>query len=241
MQNKLPQHIAIIMDGNGRWATKNKVLKLQGHKKGAEVARNITTQCLELKIPYLTLYAFSHENWQRPIGEINDIMGLLRFYFNNEIQQLHQHNIKINFIGNISQLPFDIQQEIGKIERLTVSNHALTLNIALSYGGRQEIVDAIKRISAECVNKKLATKDIDESLFADYLYTKSIPDPDLLIRTSGEQRISNFLLWQLAYTELYFTDILWPDFTIEHLTQAITEFQLRERRYGKRHETQQKT
>lgn len=232
MIKTIPNHLAIIMDGNGRWARAHNMPKLFGHKKGAETAKNIIKACIDLTIPYLTLYAFSCENWNRPQAEINDLMELLRIYLEDETETLNKNNVKLRIIGDISKLPLDVQKEILKCENLTKDNKAINVNIALSYGGRQEIVMAMQKIANEIFAGKLSIEEIDINKFSNYLYTTKIPDPDLLIRTSGEQRLSNFLLWQSAYTELFFTDTLWPDFTKEDLNDAIKEFQTRERRYG---------
>ncbi|AIL65725.1 Undecaprenyl pyrophosphate synthase [Rickettsiales bacterium Ac37b] len=228
----IPNHVAIIMDGNGRWARAHNIPKLLGHKKGAETAKTIIKACIDLGIPCLTLYAFSSENWNRPEQEVNDLMELLRIYLQDEVEALHKNNVKLRIIGDVGKLPLDVQTEVLKCQDLTKDNNAINVNIALSYGSRQEIIIAVRRIAKDILAGKLNLEEIDIDKFSDYLYTYSMPDPDLLIRTSGEQRLSNFLLWQSAYTELFFTDILWPDFTKEDLNHAITEFQTRERRYG---------
>lgn len=228
----MPNHIAIIMDGNGRWAKAKGLPKIMGHKKGSEVVRNIIKTCIELNIQYLTLYAFSSENWNRPTHEVNDLMELLRFYLQAELENLQTNKIRLRIIGDINKLPEDVKLAIKNCEELTKHNNAVNLNIALSYGSRQEIINAVKNIANDIIKGKILPDDIDEQSFANYLYTNGIPEPDLLIRTSGEQRLSNFLLWQSAYTELFFTNILWPDFQPENLKEAITEFQNRERRYG---------
>lgn len=231
MTNNL-KHVAIIMDGNGRWARKQNLPIIAGHKQGAEVARNIIIAAIKLKIPYLTLYTFSTENWNRDKQEIDDMMGLLKFYLINEIDLLINNGVKIKIIGNKEKLPEEIVKLTESCENATKNNQILNLQLALSYGSRQEIIDAQKKLFSRMVSDTIDIKELDEKLFESFLYTANIPDPDLLIRTSGEKRISNFLLWQLAYTELYFTKTLWPDFTPKHLKRAIGNFNKRERRYG---------
>jgi undecaprenyl diphosphate synthase len=226
------QHIAIIMDGNGRWAKKHELPTVMGHKKGAEVARKMLIACMQLKIPYLTLYTFSSENWQRSPEEVSDLIGLLKFYLANELPLLVKKNIRVKIIGNIAKFPQDVIDLVNKCEEETKNNDGIFLQIALSYGGREEIVDAQKKLLLDIKSARLKAEEINEDIFKEYLYTSSIPDPDLLIRTSGEYRISNFLLWQLAYTELYFTKTLWPDFTKAHLVKAIMNYKKRDRRYG---------
>ncbi len=222
------KHVAIIMDGNGRWAKNRGLDRSEGHKKGARAAEAILEACAELKIPYLTLYTFSSENWRRPEQEVEDLMNLLRYYLEEELDRIHSHQVRIRIIGDRQKLPKDIREGMNDAEKMTASNKGLNLQLALSYGGRQEIMEAAKWWAAS----QTAGETPDEKEFAQFLYTKDIPDPDLLIRTGGDQRISNFLLWQLAYTELYFSETLWPDFTPEHLREAIQEFERRERRYG---------
>jgi len=224
------QHLAIIMDGNGRWAKSRNLPRTAGHKRGAETARKIIELCGNSGIKHLTLYTFSAENWNRPQDEVNDLMGLLKFYLGREVKNLHKQGIKLNFIGDRSKLSKDIVTKIIEAEELTKKNENLLLNIALSYGSRQEILEVTKQIASDYKNGKI--EEITEQIFENNLYTNISPDPDLLIRTGGEQRISNFLLWQMAYTELYFTDTLWPDFNEECLKQAIEEFDKRERRFG---------
>ena len=216
------KHVAIIMDGNGRWAEAKHVPRLEGHRKGAEATRKATKACMQHKIPYLTIYAFSAENWQRPEDEVRDLMGLLRHYLKNEIKELNDNNIRLKVIGDRSRFDKDLVELIEGAEKKTAENTALNLQIALSYGGRQEL---------EMAARKLAEKGGE---LGDYLYTVGIPDPDLLIRTGGELRISNFLLWQMAYTELYFTETLWPDFDAAVFDKAIEEFKRRVRRFGRR-------
>lgn len=225
-------HLAVIMDGNGRWANSRMLPRAAGHKKGAETARNLINSAKDAGIKYLTLYAFSSENWGRPAEEVNDLMNLLRFYLDKEIGNLHDSGIKIRIIGDLEKLSDDIRQKISKAEKLTENNSDLNLNIALSYGSRHEIVSAAKKLAEDIAAGKIKDEDVNEKSFQGYLYTAGIPDPDLLIRTGGDQRISNFLLWQSAYTEFYFTPVLWPDFSEKELAAAIEEFYKRERRFG---------
>ena len=227
------EHIAIIMDGNGRWATKRGLPRSMGHKKGAEVVKEIVRAAGEAGVKFLTLYAFSTENWQRSQEEVDTLMGLLRQYLKSDLQELQKNNVRIKFIGESEMLAADIVAAMRKLEIDTAQNDGLTLCIALSYGSRQEIVNAVKKTATLVKKGDISVDDIDIKMFSDMLYTKSIPDPDLLIRTSGEQRISNYLLWQLAYTELYFTKTLWPDFNKEELAAIIKDYKTRERRYGK--------
>ncbi|OGP32521.1 MAG: di-trans,poly-cis-decaprenylcistransferase [Deltaproteobacteria bacterium GWC2_42_11] len=231
-RDRLPRHIAIIMDGNGRWAKMRTLNRIQGHRKGVEKAKEIVNHCSELGIEYLTLYAFSQENWSRPKAEVNALMGLLKNHLKSELKMMTENNIRFMSIGNISQLPVSVQKIISEVEEETSSNSGMQLNLALSYSGRLEIVEAVKKLAEDVMDKKIAIKDITEDMFSGYLYTGDMPDPDLLIRTSGEMRISNFLLWQAAYTELYVTETLWPDFTSTHLLEAILDYQHRERRFG---------
>ena len=227
-----PRHVAIIMDGNGRWAKARMLPRIAGHRQGAEVVRDTVSHCRELGISYLTIYAFSSENWKRPSGEIDDLMGLLKIYLRRELDQLMRSGVRMRFIGNRKRLPESIIELIEEAESKTSHNAGLTLIVALNYGGRDDIVQAAGRIAEAVAAGALESQAIDEKLFESYLDTAGIPDPDLLIRTSGEQRVSNFLLWQTAYTELVFTPVLWPDFNKAHLEDAITEFHRRERRYG---------
>ncbi len=231
-KNKIPNHIAIIMDGNGRWAKKRNLPRIFGHKEGAKSVREITQACVKLGVRYLTLYAFSTENWKRPKNEIKFLMRLLKEYLNNERKTLIKNNIRFKVIGNRNKLARDIIKKIEETEELTQKNTSLTLIIALNYGSRDEIINAVNEIIKDIKNGKLVKEKISENIFKNYLYTKDIPDPDLLIRTSGEMRISNFLLWQIAYTELYVTKTLWPDFKAKDLMKAIYEFNKRERRFG---------
>ena len=228
----LPQHVAIIMDGNGRWAKARGLPRIAGHRRGAEAARRAVTAAAELGIPYLTLFGFSSENWKRPTAEIHDLMALLRHYLYGEIAELHRSGVRLKVIGQLARLAPDIVGLIEHAEHLTRDNSKITLTIALSYGGRAEIVAAVQAIVAQVACGALAADKVDENCIARHLFTANIPDPDLLIRTSGEQRISNFLLWQCAYSELVFTKTLWPDFSRRDLEQAIGEFCDRERRYG---------
>ncbi len=232
MSNEL-QHIAIIMDGNGRWAKSRGLPRSAGHKQGAETLRKIAESAADMGLKYLTVYAFSTENWQRPQEEVDYLMGLLRQYLKSELKELQEHGARICFVGERNMLDADIVAQMAKIEADTVDNDKFTLCIALSYGSRQEIVAAVKNIAQAVKSGKNDIADINEKLISDSLYTKNIPDPDLVIRTSGEQRISNYLLWQIAYSELFFTKTLWPDFTVDELKSIINEYQSRERRYGK--------
>ena len=227
----LPVHVAIIMDGNGRWAKQRNLQRVEGHAVGAESVREVVTLTRELNIPYLTLYAFSKENWSRPDDEIAGLMELLTLYLENEAQLMLEKGIRLNVIGDRSDFPAVLRKKIAAVEALTSGNCDMVLNIALSYGGRAEIVNAVKMIVEDV--KKGVVKRIDERLFSKYLYTKGIPDPDFLIRTSGEMRISNFLLWQIAYTEIYVTNTLWPDFRRDEYLKALGEFTKRDRRFGK--------
>jgi len=222
----LPRHIAVIMDGNGRWAKSRKLPRTAGHKKGIEATKAIVKRAGEIKVEYLTLYAFSTENWNRPESEIDDLMSLLRFYLKSETAELHKNDVRLRVIGFREKLSQDIITLIEKVESMTANNTGLNLTIALDYGSRQEIVSAVNRIIHD------GKTDIDESVLSTYLFTHDIPDPDLLIRSSGEQRISNFLLWQCAYSEFFFSDLMWPDFTSEEFDKAIEAFRARDRRFG---------
>ncbi len=229
----LPQHIAIIMDGNGRWAKQQGKNRIFGHKNGVNSVREVSEACAELGVKYLTLYAFSVENWNRPKIEISALMELLVRTIGSETKTLMDNNIKLETIGEINHLPAKTFKQLLKAKELTKNNKGLSLTLALSYSGRQEIVDACKKISNLVKNSEISVDDIKESLLSEHLYAPMMPDPDLMIRTSGEYRLSNFLLWQSAYTELYFTDQYWPEFNKESLYKAILSFQSRERRYGK--------
>ena len=225
-------HLAIIMDGNGRWAKAKNLPRAAGHKKGADSARDVIKFCVALGINHLTLYTFSMENWNRPDDEVNDLMNLLRFYLGKELHGLHKNNVRIRIIGDRTKLSEDIQSQIQQAEELTAKNTTLSLNVAISYGSRQEIVNAVKTIAEGVAKGSISLDEINDVSFEKYLYTSDIPDPDLLIRTGGEERLSNFLLWQSAYTEFYFTETLWPAFNKSELEQAVDEFNKRERRYG---------
>ena len=226
-------HVSIVMDGNGRWAKKRGLPRTAGHKKGADILKKTCEYCIEHAISYLTVYAFSAENWNRSSDEVDSLMNLLRYYMDKELSSFKENGIKLKIIGDRSLLAEDIRQKITNIEEETANNNKLTTIIALSYGGRQEIVNAARLIALDISNNNISANEINERLFKSYLYTDGTPDPDLLIRTGGEERISNFLLWQMAYTEFYFTDILWPDFSKEEFDKAIEEFHSRERRFGK--------
>ena len=227
------KHIAIIMDGNGRWAKKRGLPRTFGHRKGAEVVKEICKAAEKAGIKYLTLYAFSTENWNRTEDEVNSLMELLRQYLKSDLKELQEHGVCIRFIGERQMLAADIVESMAKLEEQTASNDKMTLCIALSYGSRQEIIHAAQRIAELAKRGDIKTEDIDEKLFSDMLYTRDIPDPDILIRTSGEQRLSNYLLWQMAYTEFFFIDTLWPDFNEKLLLEIIDSYKSRERRYGK--------
>jgi len=230
--NRMPRHIAIIMDGNGRWAKQRSLPRIAGHWRGAEALREIVKFCVELNIEVLSVFAFSTENWKRPFEEVNAIMNLLLYYLKREVDTLNKNNIKIRVSGQWQSLPQRIVNEIMRSIELTKNNTGLILNIVINYGSRKEIVYACKEISKDVKNGKLELDDIDENLFERYLYTAGLPDPDLLIRPSGEIRISNYLLWQIAYSELWFTKVLWPDFTRKDLIEALKDYQKRERRFG---------
>ena len=219
--DNLPKHVAIIMDGNGRWAKQKGLLRALGHENGTKSVRSTVECCAKLGIENLTLYAFSTENWSRPKLEVDTLMKLLVHSLKNELKTLQENNIKLNSIGNLDMLPKSIQKELNEVITLTKNNSKTTLTLALSYGSREEMINAIKKISDKVKNNIISIDTIDESIINEHLYTHNLPDVDLLIRTSGEHRISNFLLWQIAYAELYFTDVLWPDFTDEHLYEAI--------------------
>lgn len=228
----VPVHVAIIMDGNGRWARSRNLPRTAGHQQGAESVRRAIEACFELGVSYLTLYGFSSENWKRPETEITDLMLLLRRYLQSEIAELHKHGVRVRVVGERDRFSPDIVALIGKAEDMTKSNDKLQLTVALNYGSRREITLAARHLAAAAVAGKIAPTDIDETHFNAHLMTVDLPDPDLMIRTSGEQRLSNFLLWQCAYTEFVFLDVLWPDFNKSHLEEAIHEFHRRERRYG---------
>ncbi|HSI70403.1 MAG TPA: isoprenyl transferase [Gillisia sp.] len=231
--DNLPKHISIIMDGNGRWAKQKGFLRAFGHEEGTKSVRDVVEGCAEVGVKNLTLYAFSTENWSRPKREVDTLMRLLVNSLKKEIKTLTKNNIKLNAIGNLNNLPKKAQKELNEVIEKTSGNTHMTLTLALSYGSREEIMHMVRDISEKVKNNELSSQAIDESIINEHLYTQNLPDVDLLIRTSGEQRISNFLLWQIAYAELYFTNILWPDFRREDLYEAIYNYQTRERRFGK--------
>ncbi|HEX3536882.1 MAG TPA: isoprenyl transferase [Stellaceae bacterium] len=228
----LPRHVAIIMDGNGRWAQARGLPRIAGHRRGADAVRQTIRAACELGIPYLTLFGFSSENWRRPADEVHDLMGLLRHFLRGEIAELHKNGVRLRIIGELRRLAPDIVTMIENAIALTRDNDRLNLTVALSYGGRAEIVEAARAIASKAARGDIAETEVDEALIAGHLFTADLPDPDLLIRTSGEQRISNFLLWQCAYAELVFTKTLWPDFGRADLDRAIADYSGRERRYG---------
>lgn len=228
----VPRHIAIIMDGNGRWAQKRGLPRTAGHRAGVEALREIVRAASVWGIQVLTVYAFSTENWRRPAGEVNFLMRLFSRYLDQEVDELDANEVAVRFSGDIGGLATVLQRKVLAVQERTAANAGLVLNIAVNYGGRREILHAVRCIGQDLLAGKLTPEEITETVFADRLYTSGLPDPDLLIRTSGDQRLSNFLLWQLAYTEMWWTKALWPDFTPEHLLQAIRAFQGRERRYG---------
>ena len=229
----LPQHVAIIMDGNGRWAKKQGLMRAMGHEKGTKAVRDVVEGSAEIGIKNLTLYAFSTENWNRPKLEVDTLMKLLVSSLKKEIKTLQENDIKLNAIGCLDNLPSKALRELREVIKKTSTNTRMTLTLALSYGSREELTQAVKEISDRVKSGEISSKDIDESVINKHLYTQNLPDVDLLIRTSGEQRISNFLLWQIAYAELYFSEILWPDYRRDDLFEAIYNYQNRERRFGK--------
>lgn len=231
-KNRLPNHIAIIMDGNGRWAMRRGLTRSFGHRAGVESLRDIVRICSELGIGYLTLYAFSTENWKRPREEIGILMDLLVEYFYKEIDELCQNKVRVHPIGRLAELPVSVREAIDMAVRRTRDNKGLTMNLAFNYGGRNEIVDAVRAIAVKLAGGGLSIEQIGEKVISDHLYTAGQPDPDLLIRPSGDLRISNFLLWQLAYTEFWFSSVMWPDFRRIHILQALVDYQQRERRFG---------
>lgn len=228
-RKSVPQHIAIIMDGNGRWAKKRGLPRIEGHRRGAESLREIVKSCSKLGVKYLTVYAFSTENWARPKEEVSFLMGLFMEAINGEVQKLHKNNVRIRFLGRLDAFNAELQEKMKWAMELTEKNTTGNLNVMVNYGGRAEIVDALKKMT----NDKLASNQIDEETIGKYLYTAGVPDPDLLIRTANEMRVSNFLLWQIAYSEIYVTDTYWPDFREPQLMKAIEEYGKRERRFGK--------
>jgi undecaprenyl diphosphate synthase len=231
--SKLPEHIAIIMDGNGRWAKEKGKFRIFGHKNGVKAVREVTEASAELGVKYLTLYAFSTENWNRPQVEVNALMELLVSTIRKETKTLMENKIRLQTIGNFEDLPTKCKKELTEAIEETKLNTRMTLVLALSYSAKWDVINAVKKIAENAKNNQIKLEDINEKLFNKYLSTTGIPHPELMIRTSGEQRISNFLLWELAYSELYFTNVLWPDFTREHLYEAISDYQNRERRFGK--------
>jgi undecaprenyl diphosphate synthase len=232
-KDKIPKHVAIIMDGNGRWAEQHGLDRIFGHREGVEAVRSVVEGAGEMGIDYLTLYAFSTENWNRPKEEVNALMGLLVHAIVAETENLHKNNVALRTIGDIASLPQEVQQKLAGAIAMTAQNTGLKLVLALSYSGRWEMVEAVKIIANELKNYKIDKSDINEELIGKYLPTFGLPDPELLIRTGGEFRVSNFLLWQIAYTELFFTPKLWPDYRKEDLFEAVNDFQRRERRFGK--------
>lgn len=230
--HKLPRHIAIIMDGNGRWAKQHALGRIRGHRKGAQAVSNTVEACREIGIGYLTLFAFSSENWGRPAEEVDALMQLLDDYLDKEAPRLQKQEIRLSTIGDIGRLTGPVREKLQSVKGLTRNNTKMVLTLALSYGSRDEMISAVKAVANDIREGKLQPEQIDKDMFSRYLYTSDLPDPDLLIRTSGEYRISNFLLWQLAYTEMYFTDILWPDFGKEEILKAIAVYSSRERRFG---------
>ncbi len=233
---RLPRHIAIIMDGNGRWAKKNFLERVEGHRMGVKSVDRVVTLCRKLNIEALTLYSFSDENWNRPAYEITALMKILDRYLNKELARMQKENIRFNTIGQVEDLPVDVQKLVQHAKEVTRDNDGLILTLALSYGGRQEILEAVKKVAQKVRDGLVRVEDIDFPLFESCLSTSILPEPDLLIRTSGEMRISNFLLYQIAYTELHYTRVLWPDFKEDDLLEAIIDFQKRERRFGLIHE-----
>ncbi len=229
----LPRHIAIIMDGNGRWAKQQGKMRVFGHENGVKTVRRTVEDCVKLKLEYLTLYTFSTENWKRPKIEIDTLMRLLVSSLKKELKTFLKNNVRLNTIGDIASLPSKAHKELLEVMEKTKENTGMTLTLALSYGAREELKNAIQQISVKVKNNIISPENIDETIINTHLYTHDLPDVDLLIRTSGEHRISNFLLWQIAYAELYFIDVFWPDFSEEHLVKAIKNYQNRERRFGK--------
>ena len=231
--DQLPNHIAIIMDGNGRWAKSKGLLRNIGHQNGAKTVKEVVETCAKINVKYLTLYAFSTENWNRPKLEVELLMKLLISSLKKEVKTLQKNNIKLSTIGNLNSLPTKVAKELKDVIEKTKDNNRLTLTLALSYGSREELIKTIKEISLKVKNNLISPENIDKSVINNHLYDHYLPDVDLLIRTSGEQRVSNFLLWEIAYAELFFSDILWPDFNKENLFEAILNYQNRERRFGK--------
>ena len=231
-KNKYPRHVAVIMDGNGRWAQKRGLNRMHGHRAGVAALREIVKHARRIGLEYLTLYAFSTENWKRPEMEIKNLMTLLLEYLRSELKELLENNIKLRILGDITALSAEIQEELVRAESLTKKNDGMVLSVAINYGGRDEILRAVRRIAGDICQGKARIEDIDHKFFENYLYTRGIPHPDLVIRPSGEQRVSNFLLWQIAYSELWFSDCYWPDFTAEMFEKALSDYAERDRRYG---------
>ena len=229
---RLPEHLAVIMDGNGRWAERRHLPRIAGHRAGVKAAREVIESCARLKLPYLTLYAFSLENWRRPRAEVDFLMRLLREYLKRELPTIHKNNIRLLVIGRSEQLPEGVRKDIEQGMRMTARNTGMKLVVALNYGGRAELVDAFNSMLEHVRSNGVSAFHADERSISEHLYTAGLPDPDLLIRTSGEMRVSNFLLWQIAYAEIYVTETLWPDFSRARLLEALVDFQKRERRYG---------
>ena len=229
---KIPQHIAIIMDGNGRWAKQKRMPRNYGHMQGSKRVEDICRAAHELGVKYLTIYAFSTENWSRPADEVKALMKILRDYLKESVKKASENNMRVRVIGDRERLDEDIRASIEHLEKVSSGNTGLNFQIALNYGGRDEMLRAIRKIAADCKDGELSVEDIDEKLFASYLDTSDIPEPDFMIRTSGEQRLSNFLLWQTAYSEFYFPEVLWPDFDKKELKKAIEEYTKRDRRFG---------
>ncbi len=232
-KDRLPRHVAVIMDGNGRWAQRRGLSRLEGHRRGKEAVRNIVDTSRELGLSYLTLYAFSSENWQRPAHEVRAPMGLLNRYLRTELRRMMRYNIRLRSVGDLERLPANVRKSLLNVIAATKENTGLTVVLAVSYGAREEIVAAVQYLAEAVRTGQLDPQDIDEQTIGNTLWTADIPDPDLLIRTSGEFRISNFLLWQLAYTEIYVTETLWPDFDRDAFLQALAEYQSRDRRFGR--------
>ncbi len=233
MNKNLPRHLAIIMDGNGRWAKQRGKLRVFGHENGVHTVRNTVENCVKMGLEYLTLYTFSTENWKRPKLEVDTLMKLLVSSLKKELQTFNDNNVRLNTIGDISYLPKKAYKELQEVMQKTCKNTGMTLTLALNYGAREELKQAVREISIKVKNNIISPENIDETIINTHLYTHDLPDVDLLIRTSGEHRISNFLLWQIAYAELYFIDVFWPDFKEQHLVEAIKNYQNRERRFGK--------
>jgi len=230
---KIPKHIAIIMDGNGRWAKEKRLPRIEGHRAGVEAVRRVVKACAELKIPILTLYTFSTENWARPRKQVEGLMSLLEKVIAKEINELNENRVRLMAMGRLNELPESVRRELDRAIELTSRNEGLILNLALNYSGRSEIVDGIRRLAQDILNGGLHPREINEELFSNYLYNSQLPDPDLLIRTSGELRVSNFLLWEIAYTEIWVSEVLWPDFSRRELLSALIDYQRRKRRFGR--------